>query len=145
MTGIRRAIGALAVTLGTVTLAAAGCGMQQAEAEWDPAAARAVARHMQDATPAARIVVLATAGLGGAELPWGVRQSLTTGGVEVVDRDPATPGTALLIFEQSSRSDGDWLIDTTLHADTATSTPPARGSWRVRCEGDQCTVRGMET
>jgi hypothetical protein len=121
------------------------CGVQQEAQVWDGAAARAVARHVEAATPGTRVVALSTAGIGGAELPWDVRQALTTGGTEVVSEDPAAAGTALLIFERSGQRDGDWLLDTTLQGRAQTDFQdelpvPHRAQWRVRCDAEPCEV-----
>jgi hypothetical protein len=121
-------------------LLAASCAAPEAAMEWEPAAARAVVRHVQEQNPGTRVAVLGTEGAGGAELPWGVRQSLTTGGVEVVSRDPASPGMALLVLDRSARSNGDWLVDTTYHPDPAGGARPDRARWRVSCRAEQCTV-----
>jgi hypothetical protein len=89
----------------------------------------------------------------GAELPWGVRQTLTTAGFQVVDTatQPA-PDAVLLAFESSVREQDAWRLYGRVEepADAATSADAARPSvppgltralsWRVRCTTAGCEV-----
>jgi hypothetical protein len=123
--------------------ASCGAGAEQ----WDPGVVRAVARQADAELDGERLVVMNTIGrAGGAELPWAARQALTTAGIEVADstalRDAAV---AMLIFEQSRFTAGEWQVTTRLvHA--ATSQPadaaPSR-RWLVRCPDQQCTAQPM--
>lgn len=124
----------------------AGCRPQHAAIEWEPGAVRAVARDIQQRHPNHTVVALSRAGsVEGHELPWGVRQSLTTGGVEVVDAIDTEPATIVIVFEASTRADGDWLIDTSLAGGGAQQLDvPAAASWRVRCN-ESCTVVDVQT
>jgi hypothetical protein len=130
-------------------IVAAGCVLQpacrvpHAGTDWNEGAARTVARHVQAADPGTWLVVLGSiGGAAGAELPWAVRQSLTTGGIEVGDTSALRqPDTALLVFESASRTEGEWIMETRLErAEPAAAALPDRARWRVRCTGDQCTI-----
>jgi hypothetical protein len=117
----------------------AGCGTQVAGGEWDASAARAIARRVQAGHPAREVRVLGTIGEPmGPELPWSVRQSLTTGGIEIAGAGAASePGTTLLVFEHSERAQGGWRIDVRLEGlDDAGAA--AALTWRVRCGADGC-------
>jgi hypothetical protein len=113
-------------------LAACGVGYDGADG-WNAAAARAVARTAAAGQP---LVVLERAGgPTGPELPWGVRQSLTTGGVQVIGNNAMRRVEApVLIFDESRRDGEDWVVRTRrVHAGTEDTT-----TWRVRCAGDTC-------
>jgi hypothetical protein len=131
----RRGAGALLLA----GMVAVSCGRWEAAEGWDAGAARAVARRVEAADGERRLVVLHTVGsTAGAELPWGVRQSLTTAGIELGDsavlHDPAV---RLLILEEMQRVDGDWSLHTrTLQH----GQPAARVTWRVRCDDTSCEV-----
>lgn len=120
--------------------AAFACGAPPAD-EWDGAVARAVARNTAAEQPGKRLVVLGTvAGAEGTALPWAVRQSLTTGGVELGDtaavRDSAN---VLLVFDRSLRDGADWLVyGWLLHGDASGPADTTVMEWRVRCVDDEC-------
>jgi hypothetical protein len=119
--------------------ASTGCGRWETAEGWDGGAARAVARQVEAAHEEGRIVVLSTLGdATGEDLPWGVRQSLTTAGFELGDSAAvADPDVILLIFEESRRAGADWHVHTrTLRQDAQ----PLRLTWTVRCDDDSCTV-----
>jgi hypothetical protein len=126
--------------------AATSCGGAGAE-QWDPGVVRAVARQADAELDGERLVVLHTiGGAGGAELPWAARQALATAGIEVADsialRDPTV---AVLVFEQSRFTAGEWQVTTRLvHAAAlpASDGAPSR-RWLVRCPDQQCTAQPM--
>lgn len=123
-----------------VAFTAACAGSERTE--WDPAAVRSLARHIAEREAGQQLVVAATGGPDQAELPWGVRQSLTTGGLAIGDTTAhRTDGVVLLVLERSARSDDAWLIDTRLER-TGGSTQ--RESWVVRCTDAGCNVRSTE-
>lgn len=118
-----------------------GAACAGAASDWEPAAVRAVAREVEAMHPGDRIVVLATIGTGaGTELPWGVRQALTTGGLEVAAAGAPVPADAVLLtFERSAERDGEWWIDTQI---TGSALPAdGRMAWRVRCQESRCEAR----
>jgi hypothetical protein len=120
------------------TAAASGCGGETGDGG-DAGAARAVARRVEGAQEHGRLVVLATLqGADGAELPWGVRQSLTTAGFELGDSAVlADPDVRLLVFEDAQRAGADWALRTRTLQHGA---PPLRLTWRVRCDAGTCEV-----
>jgi hypothetical protein len=131
---------AISILLAGSLLACAGGSRD----EWEPAAARAVARHVQAAEPAARLVVLAHS--GGAqrdELPWGVRQSLTTAGIVVGDSSMIDePGVLLLALDGSERDDGAWRIRTRLLRAGTPAVNADTTAFLVRCDlNDECSVQ----
>jgi nucleotide-binding universal stress UspA family protein len=123
------------VALALAGVLVAGCGVRDAPDTWDASAARAVAR--QAATELEQpLRVLATAGgPGGPELPWGVRQSLATAGIEVTGERQPVPGSPLLVFIEQRR-DGELLVVRTLllRAGAAADTT----TWRVHCGEATC-------
>jgi hypothetical protein len=125
---------AAALTLAGV-LAATACGVRDTADAWDPGAARAVARQAA-AELEQPLRVLATAGgPGGPELPWGVRQSLTTAGIEVTSERQPVPGSPLLVFIEQRRDGELWVVRTALlRADAAADT----ATWRVHCDEATC-------
>jgi hypothetical protein len=114
------------------------CGAP-AGAALEPDVARAVARRVQASRPAQDVVVLGTlGGTRGAELPWGVRQSLATSGIEVAGAGAGhREGTTLLVFEHSARSGGTWSVDVRLEAADLPGSE-ALLTWRVRCADGRC-------
>jgi hypothetical protein len=120
-----------------VLIACTACSRRDAQHAWDAGAARAVARAAAAAQPQQPMVVLnAVGGPGGEELPWGVRQSLTTGGVQVADTAALHDGqTSVLIFESSTRTNAEWIVHTRL---VRADGPSESTAWRVRCTNDTC-------
>jgi hypothetical protein len=113
---------------------AAGCAREAGPA-WDPAATRAVARAVETEAPGVPLVALdQVGGPGGAELPWGVRQSLATGGIPVTGEVPV-PDARVLVFDSVRRAGDDLLVHTrTVHPAGAADS----AGWRVRCSAGAC-------
>jgi hypothetical protein len=129
---------ALAVTLD-------GCGVPAPDTDWDAAVARTVARRVQAAHPESAVRVLGSIGsVEGAELPWAMRQALTTAGIEIT----ASNGTrhtdaVLLVFERSARNGAEWSVDVRLENAPPVAPPgPVPDviavTWRIRCVGGAC-------
>jgi hypothetical protein len=115
----------------------AACRHEDGHDAWDPGAARAVARAEAATEPGTPLVALpAIGGAGGAELPWGVRQALTTGGIQLASGAPP-PGTRLLTFRDARRDGEDWVFRTTVQRAGIDVT---EREWRVRCTADSCTA-----
>jgi hypothetical protein len=130
------------------SVAAAACGSSGPE-EWDAAAVRAVARHVQQLHSGSQVLVLPTIGASdGASLAWDARQALTTAGLELADSTALQrPGAILLVFETSQRHPADvWTIETRriptddVAATATSSAGEARDRWHVRCDAQTCTV-----
>jgi hypothetical protein len=119
--------------------ATAACGRLDAVEEWDGGAARAIARRVDASQDEGRLVVLSTLrGSDGDELPWGVRQSLTTAGFELGDSTVLNdPDVRLLVFDRAERADGDWTVHTRTLRHGA---PPTSAIWLVRCGEESCEV-----
>jgi hypothetical protein len=129
------------VVRGVGLLAAAavlGCGDRTPAAGLDGAAARAVARRVQAAEPERRLVVHGTIGADGrTELPFGVRQSLVTAGVEVADDAALSdPAVRVLVIDGGGRVADGWRMETHLR-EGGRPLPPV--VWRVECGGG-CAV-----
>jgi hypothetical protein len=108
---------------------------------WEPAVVRAVARQVQASQPPQEVRVLSrVGGPAGPQLSWGVRQALTTAGIEVVDAVPAAgeeqPDAALLVLERSWRDGAEWVVDGRLEGAAELAAHPL--SWRVRCVDAVC-------
>jgi hypothetical protein len=134
MTIMMRSVLLVAGIVGT-----AACGRLDPVEEWDGGAARAVARRVDASQDEGRLVVLSTLrGSGGDELPWSVRQSLTTAGFELGDSTVLNdPDVRLLVFDRAERADTVWTIHTrTLQR----GAPPMSVIWLVRCGDDACEV-----
>lgn len=132
-----------------LVVAALGCGEHPPADEWDGAVARAVARRTAAHQPERTLVVLGTvAGPDGETLPWAVRQSLATGGIEMGDTSTLhDPATVTLVFDRSIRDGPDWHVQgRLLHGAGAGVEPDAEAvTWHVRCDYDDCVVIGTTT
>ncbi|HSJ23211.1 MAG TPA: hypothetical protein VK929_00920 [Longimicrobiales bacterium] len=111
-----------------------GCAAGEARDDWDPAAVRAVARA---AAAGGDVAVLHAAGRPPRdELPWGIRQTLTTAGFMVVDSTAVRDPDGRVLVLESSRPDGtDWIVRTYM------LQPGGAGpstEWLVRCQADLC-------
>jgi hypothetical protein len=123
-----------------VAAIALACGGGQ-DGDWDAGAVRAVARQADAGRGELRLLIHRNVGgPGGAEMPFGMRQALTTAGFELADDDAlSTPGARVLLFERSARADGGWRVDVAVH-----DTPDpemrhgSRIAWRVRCIDGSC-------
>jgi hypothetical protein len=141
--------GAAGVLLCALVIALDGCGVPAPDTDWDAAVARTVARRVQAAYPEVDVRALGRVGSAdGTELPWAVRQALTTAGIEIAVSNPTRDGdTMLLVFERSARDGAEWQVDVRLENEPpATTTSPAGTpppdvtalTWRVRCVGGAC-------
>jgi hypothetical protein len=116
---------------------AAGCGQRDVPDAWDATAARAVARAEAALEPRTPLVALPLiGGSSGDELPWGVRQSLTTGGIELA-AGPVPPGVRVLTFHDARRDGDAWIFRTSVQRDDGSAT---QRDWRVRCTPAGCTA-----
>jgi hypothetical protein len=115
--------------------ATAACGQGPVHEEWDPGAVRAVARAEAATEPGTPLVARPTiGGPGGEELPWGIRQTLTTAGIELASGEPA-PGVRLLTFHDARREGDDWILRTNVERN---GTGSRKTTWRVRCAENSC-------
>jgi len=122
---------ALSVVAGVLL---AGACARDASLAWDAAAARAVARTAAAEAPGESFAVLQNqGGSRGRELPWGVRQSLTTGGITVAEDVAAA--SRVMILDDARRDGEDWIVHTRIHRRSAAQDTVA---WRVRCPNDAC-------
>jgi hypothetical protein len=131
----------LLLALLVVPAVTAACRAPAGDAGWDPAVVRAVARQVQASHPGHAVRVLSRlGGPAGPELSWGVRQALTTAGIEVVDAAPAAvaeqPDAALLVLEQALREGAEWVVGGRVEGVAETGATPL--SWRVRCVDAVC-------
>jgi hypothetical protein len=126
----RLAMWALALAMVTA------CGRAGGPDDWDAAAVRAVAR--AEGAEGPLVVLDRVGGPQGRELPWGVRQSLTTGGIQLTGSDaPPDPVTRVLVLDASRRDGSDWLVDTrTIPPDG----PAMPATWRVSCANGSCNA-----
>lgn len=121
-----------------IVMVLAGCAVQQ---DWPPTDAfRTIARTVAADEEGRRVAVPDALAGGRDELPWGVRQALTTAGFDVVPHDsPHDPERVQLRFREFGRSErGDWLIVTEVYRDAATTARVER--WTVECPEQQCSV-----
>jgi hypothetical protein len=137
--------GAAGLLLCALAVALDGCGVPARDADWDAAVARTVARRVQAAYPEADVRVLGSVGsVDGAELPWSMRQALTTAGIEVTASNGTRHADAvLLVFERSVRNGAEWSVDVRLEnappAAPAAPLPDAIAvTWRIRCVDGAC-------
>lgn len=122
---------ALLVALAAVLLSACA---RDAGAAWDPGAARAVARTAAAEAPDESFAVLQYHGNArGRELPWGVRQSLTTGGIALAA--DVSAASRVLILDDARRDGDEWVLYTRIHRGSAGQDTVA---WRVRCPNNAC-------
>lgn len=127
-------------TFAAATLAAVltACAVQQ---DWPPPDAfRTIARAVAADEDGRRVAIPDALADGAEELPWGVRQALTTGGFDVVSRDsPRDTQRVQLRFREFGRTErGDWLIVTETYRDAVTTARMER--WTVECDEQQCSV-----
>jgi hypothetical protein len=138
----RHRAGAGGVLLSALVIAFGGCGVPAPDTDWDAAVARTVARRVQAANPGIDVRVLGRVGsTDGAELPWAVRQALTTAGLEIAaSNGNRHADTMLLVFERSTRDGAEWQVDVRLeNAPPTTPAPDVTAlTWRVRCVGGAC-------
>jgi hypothetical protein len=129
-------------TTAALILLLAGCGRWEAQDGWDAPATRAVARAEAAAGEGPLIVLQYVAASRDAELPWGVRQSLTTGGIQLTDNPTPPDATSrVLIFDAARRDGSDWVVDTRTVLPGGSVQPT---TWRVRCDNDLCTASHLQ-
>jgi hypothetical protein len=117
-----------------------GCGGGGA-GDWDAAVIRAVARRAEAGSGERTLLILDRSGSpSGPELPFGIRQALTTAGFELDDgRSLDAPASRLLTLVDVARTGDEWLVGVTVH-DTPDPdrSDPIPLVWRVQCMDGRC-------